>query len=85
MSEIPVRDLGTPIAEKSKKVFGSEYSSKHLFPYITYLLNQIYIQNRVLLNRVPSFTHLHAAYFSLYPALCNTLNIIRPKYHMESN
>ena len=28
MSEIPVRDLGTPIAEKSKKVFGSEYSSK---------------------------------------------------------
>ena len=59
MSEMPVRDLGTPIAEKSKKVFGSEYSSKHLFPYITYLLNQIYIQNRVFLNRAPISYQLH--------------------------
>ena len=25
-------------------------------------------------------THLHSAHFSLYPALCNILNILEPKY-----
>ena len=34
---------------------------------------------RVLLNYAPTSIQLHPAHFSLYPALCNTLDIIRTK------
>ena len=56
------------------------FNGASTFPCVTEIYINEWMEERwVLLNRQPTSIHLHPAHFSLTPAFCNTLKIIRTK------